>query len=171
MDGRLASILFPLVLITAFQKGLSILPDQYRPGKLDVGQVQYPVVDGLAQTFLYNLGGVFGRTNFFFAFGSCCSSETASPCSAKKMSCEMGGESDEDKGCCEDKPSFHILEQNQKTEETKLKNIEESKIPKISKDYRGYIFPNIDVHSTTHFSYSPPVMITDPQVWFEVFLC
>jgi hypothetical protein len=111
------------------------------------------------------------RTDFFIKWGSCCSSKTESPCSAKKMSCNKEGESDEDKGCCEDNPSFHKLEQNQKTEEIKLKNIEESTSPKISKDYRGYIFPDIDVHSTTHFSYSPPVIITDPQVWFEVFLC
>lgn len=83
----------------------------------------------------------------------------------------MGGESNENKGCCEDKPSFHKLEQNQKTEEIKLKNIEESKTSKIFKDCRGYIFPNIDIHSTTHFSYSPPVIITDRQVWFEIFLC
>ncbi|MDF1864639.1 MAG: hypothetical protein P1U70_07385 [Saprospiraceae bacterium] len=112
------------------------------------------------------------RTNFFFAFGNCCSSETTTPCTAKKMSCDMGGgESDEDKGCCENEPSFHILNQNQIIEKINFKFIEPPVVSQVFTVLADNTLPIIDNHSIKYFSYTPPTIITDHQVLFETFLC
>ena len=110
------------------------------------------------------------RTNFFLTFGNCCASEAASPCSVKKMSCDTH-DSDEDKGCCENEPSFHILDQNQKIEEINFKSFEPPVVSQIFTVLANITLPVIDNHSIKYFSYTPPTIITNHQVLFETFLC
>lgn len=110
------------------------------------------------------------KTNFFVAFGNCCSGETVFPCTIEKTSCGTSG-TDKDKNCCQNEPSFHKLDQDQKIEEINFKSIE---FPVVTHAF--IVLANkphliIDKHSIQYFSYTPPPIIKDHQVWFETFLC
>ena len=107
------------------------------------------------------------KTSFFVILGSCCSSE-ASPCSAEKMSCSN---EEHDDGCCDDKPSFHKLDQNQILAKTEFKSFEELEWFSCILSTNNNQFPIVDRNNLRYHKYVPPPIVFDYQVRLQTFLC
>ena len=115
--------------------------------------------------------GEMARTSFIISFGTCCTGKTVAPCSKTQKSCNKEEQKDKD-GCCDNKPSFHKLEQNQKIEQIEFSSFKQlvsfnAIIPIINLE-----LPTLyNKKYTPFFNYSPPHIVYDRQVRLQTFLC
>ncbi len=107
------------------------------------------------------------KSSFFVILGSCCSSDS-SPCSAEKMSCSN---EEHDDGCCDDKPSFHKLDQDQILAKTEFKSFEELVSFNSILYSKNLQFPIVDRNNLKFHKYVPPPIVFDYQVRLQTFLC
>ncbi len=112
------------------------------------------------------------KTSFFFSFGSCCEAVESSPCSASDDTCNMvGGHEEEKDDCCENKPDFYKIDQDQELQLVEFKPIKVSTslvaiIPIINFD-----LPSLSTNRLHYKKYSPPLIVYDRIVRLQSFLC
>ena len=107
------------------------------------------------------------KSSFFGVFGSCCSIE-ASPCSAEKMSCIN---EEHDDNCCDNKPSFHKLDQDQLLAKTEFKSFEQFELFNCILPSKNIQFSIADRNNLKYHKYLPPPIVFDYQVRLQTFLC
>jgi hypothetical protein len=117
-------------------------------------------------------------TSLFFGFGNCCEGEAESCCAAEasghcdteKTSCNKKSHEEKD-GCCDNKSSFHKLDQNLDIQKIKFKSFNSLSEWNAIIPTFNILLPKLDKHTFQYFNYTPPLIVFDPQVWLHTFLC
>lgn len=103
----------------------------------------------------------------FLSFGSCCAGDASKSCDADKKSCSQEDEDD----CCDNKSSYHKLDQNQFINKIEFKSLEDIVVVKTVTKHVNTDISLIDKKTLQYFNYVGPPIVFDYQVELQTFLC